>query len=64
MSMDNTSYPGRLEPGELVPLRYALDIGEVDVTAVSDGMRALPGAMLGHNAGPAVRADGGGHGRI
>ena len=63
MSMDNTSYPGRLEPSELVPLRYALDIGEVDVTAVSDGMRTLPGAM-GHNAGPAVRADGGGHGRI
>jgi hypothetical protein len=27
-------------------------------------MRALPGAMLGHNAGPAVRADGGDHGRI
>lgn len=64
MSMDNISYPGRPEPDELVPARYALDIGEIDVMAVSDGVLMLPGAMLGHNAGPAVRADGGDHGRI
>ncbi|MBY5459199.1 hypothetical protein EHI47_25230 [Rhizobium leguminosarum] len=64
MSMDNTSYPGRPEPGELAPLRYALDIGEIDVKVVSDGVLMLPGAMLGHNAAPAVRADGGDHGRI
>jgi glyoxylase-like metal-dependent hydrolase (beta-lactamase superfamily II) len=39
----------------LVPSRYALRVGEIDVMVVSDGMLSLPGAMLGHNADPAVR---------
>src|SRR5215468_4596077 len=52
--MDNTSHPGT--PDELVPLRYALKVGEIDVLVVSDGVITLPGAMLGHNADPAVRA--------
>src|SRR5262245_13302458 len=44
-------------PGhELVPSRYALKIGELDVLVVSDGVLSLPGAMLGHNVDPAVRA--------
>ena len=30
--------------------------GEIDVLVVSDGVLSLPGAMLGHNADPAVRA--------
>jgi glyoxylase-like metal-dependent hydrolase (beta-lactamase superfamily II) len=70
MSLDNTSQPsvkycadkmnakyihGRPEP-ELVPSRYALKVGEIDVMVVSDGVLSLPGAMLGHNADPAVRA--------
>ena len=70
MSLDNTSHPsvkycadvvnakyihGR--PGhELVPSRYALRVGEIDVLVVSDGVLSLPGAMLGHNVDPAVRA--------
>jgi glyoxylase-like metal-dependent hydrolase (beta-lactamase superfamily II) len=41
---------------ELVPSRYALRIGEIDVLVVSDGVLTLPGAMLAHNAAPAVRA--------
>ena len=41
---------------ELVPSRYALRVGEIDVLVVSDGVLSLPGAMLGHNADPAVRA--------
>jgi glyoxylase-like metal-dependent hydrolase (beta-lactamase superfamily II) len=41
---------------ELVPSRYALRVGEIDVMVVSDGVLSLPGAMLGHNADPAVRA--------
>src|SRR5262249_51810002 len=45
-----------LGPGELVPSRYALQIGEIDVLVVSDGVLTLPGAMLAHNADPAVRA--------
>ena len=41
---------------ELVPSRYAIRIGEIDVLVVSDGVLTLPGAMLAHNAEPAVRA--------
>ena len=40
MSMDNTSHPSRPGPDELVPSRYALRVGEIDVLVVSDG--ALP----------------------
>jgi hypothetical protein len=40
---------------ELVPSRYALNIGKIDVMVISDGVLSLPGAMLGHNADPAAR---------
>ena len=56
MSLDNTSHPGRPGLDELVPSRYALRVGEIDVLVVSDGVLSLPGAMLGHNVDPAVRA--------
>jgi hypothetical protein len=56
MSLGDTSHPGRPGPDELVPSRYALRVGEIDVIVVSDGVLSLPGAMLGHNANPAVRA--------
>ena len=46
---------GRPE-SELVPSRYALKVGAIDVLVVSDGVLSLPGAMLAHNADPAVRA--------
>jgi glyoxylase-like metal-dependent hydrolase (beta-lactamase superfamily II) len=55
MSLDNTSHPGRPGLDELVPSRYALRVGEIDVLVVSDGVLSLPGAMLAHNADPAVR---------
>ena len=54
--LDNTSHPVRPGPDELVPSRYALKVGEIDVMVVSDGVLSLPGAMLGHNVDPAVRA--------
>ncbi|MET0720184.1 MAG: MBL fold metallo-hydrolase, partial [Tardiphaga sp.] len=56
MSLDNTSRPGTRAPEELVPSRYALRIGDIEVLVVSDGVLPLPTAMLGHNAAPAVRA--------
>ena len=56
MSLGNTSHPGRSGHDELVPSRYALRVGEIDVLVVSDGVLSLPGAMLAHNADPAVRA--------
>jgi glyoxylase-like metal-dependent hydrolase (beta-lactamase superfamily II) len=40
----------------LVPSRYAVRIGDIDVLVVSDGVLPLPTAMLAHNADPAVRA--------
>src|SRR5712672_2993127 len=55
-SLENSSHPARPGPEELVPSRYALKVGEIDVIVVSDGVLPLPGAMLGHNADPAVRA--------
>jgi len=56
MSLDNTSHPGRPGPDELVPSRYAVRVGDIDVMVVSDGVLPLPGVMLGHNADAAVRA--------
>src|SRR5262245_63775342 len=56
MSLDNHATPGRPGLDELVPSRYALRVGEIDVMVVSDGVLTLPGAMLAHNADPAVRA--------
>src|SRR3984885_9541177 len=56
MSLDNISHPGRPGLDELVPSRYALRVGEIDVLVISDGVLPLPTAMLAHNVDPAVRA--------
>jgi glyoxylase-like metal-dependent hydrolase (beta-lactamase superfamily II) len=56
MSLDNTSHPGRPGPDELVPSRYALRVGEIDVLVVSDGVLSLPTVTMATNADPAVRA--------
>ena len=56
MSLENSSHPRRPGFDELVPSRYALKVGAIDVMVVSDGVLSLPGKMLGHNADPAVRA--------
>jgi hypothetical protein len=41
----------------LVPSRYALRVGEIDVLVVSDGVLSLRGAMLAHNADPGGLAE-------
>ncbi|PWU26745.1 MBL fold metallo-hydrolase [Pseudomonas sp. RW407] len=41
---------------ELVPSRYALRVGEIDVLVVSDGVLPLPTATMSTNADPAARA--------
>jgi glyoxylase-like metal-dependent hydrolase (beta-lactamase superfamily II) len=56
VSLDNASGRGRPGLDELVPSRYALNVGAIDVMVVSDGVLPLPGAMLAHNADPSVRA--------
>jgi len=53
MSLDITSYPGRPGTDELVPSRYALRVGEIDVLVISDGVFHLPAATLASNADPA-----------
>ncbi len=54
ISLDNTSSSAARD--ELVPSRYALRIGEIDVLVISDGVLPLPTTMLGHNADPTARA--------
>ncbi|PJR91044.1 MBL fold metallo-hydrolase [Brucella intermedia] len=44
-------------PEELVPSRYAVRIGDIDVLVVSDGVLPLPTEMLGYNADAASRAE-------
>ncbi|GLK83099.1 MBL fold metallo-hydrolase [Ancylobacter defluvii] len=56
MSLDIASTPVRSGPDELVPSRYAVKVGEIDVLIISDGVLPLPTKMLGHNADSAARA--------
>ena len=53
MSLDIASHPGRTGTDELVPSRYALRVGEIDVLVISDGVFHLPAATLASNADPA-----------
>ena len=55
MSLHKTSHTGTPAPSELVPSRYAVRIGEIEVLVVSDGVLPLPTKMLGHNIDQAVR---------
>ena len=48
--------PANASREELVPSRYALQVGEIEVLMVSDGVLTLPTAMLATNADSAVRA--------
>jgi len=56
MSLDITSRPGRTGTDELVPSRYALRVGEIDVLVISDGVFPLPATTLATNADPAELA--------
>ena len=51
--MNIASHPGITEHDELVPSRYALRVGEIDVLVISDGVLPLPAATLATNAEPA-----------
>jgi hypothetical protein len=56
--MDTIAKMDGIRPGldELVPSRYALKVGDIDVMVVSDGVLSLPTKMLAHDTDPAVRA--------
>jgi len=52
-SLDIASHPGRTGTDELVPSRYALRVGKIDVLMISDGVFPLAAATLATNADPA-----------
>jgi hypothetical protein len=61
MTLDKTSRPGqtgreKFKAGrdELVPSRYALRVGEIDVLVVSDGVIQISAETMAPNADPAV----------
>ncbi|HEV7305566.1 MBL fold metallo-hydrolase [Ensifer sp.] len=56
-SSGNAPRQGGRRPEELVPSRYAVQVGDIEVLVISDGVLPLPTKMLGHNADPAVRAE-------
>jgi len=55
MSLDVALHSGRSEPDELVPSRYALRIGDIDVVVISDGVVTPPAESMATNADPVVR---------
>lgn len=55
LKLDNTSRLGRPMHDELVPSRYALRVGEIDVLVISDGVLTPPSESMATNADPAVR---------
>jgi len=55
MIPDNTMHAGRSGRDELVPSRYALRVGEIDVMVISDGVVTPPAESMATNAAPAAR---------
>jgi hypothetical protein len=53
---DVALHPARTGTDELVPSRYALRVGDIDVLVISDGVLPLPAATLATNAKPAELA--------
>lgn len=56
MNLEITSIANAHGAEELVPSRYSLQVGALDVLVVSDGVLPLPTAMMAHNADPDARA--------
>lgn len=56
MTLENTSHNGlRAGHDELVPSRYALKVGDIDVLIISDGVFSLPSATMATNVDQAAR---------
>ena len=56
MNLNITPSTVRSRIDELVPSRYALRIGEIDVLIISDGVVTPPAESMATNAEPAIRA--------
>src|SRR4051794_9050574 len=50
MSLDNATHLGRPGLDELVPSRYALQVGEIEVMVISDGVLPITTSTLATNA--------------
>jgi glyoxylase-like metal-dependent hydrolase (beta-lactamase superfamily II) len=53
MSLVDISHHGRQGLDELVPSRYALRVGDIDVLVISDGVLPIPAVTMATNAGSA-----------
>jgi glyoxylase-like metal-dependent hydrolase (beta-lactamase superfamily II) len=51
----STSRPGTSEPDELVPSRYAVRVGDINVLVISDGVLTPPAESMATNANPVTR---------
>jgi len=45
MSLENTRRAGRPATQELIPSRYGVKVGEIEVLVISDGVLPLPTKM-------------------
>jgi glyoxylase-like metal-dependent hydrolase (beta-lactamase superfamily II) len=54
-SLNNTPRPGQPGPDELVPSRYAVRVGDIDVLVISDGVLEPPAESMATNADPVTR---------
>src|SRR5258705_13978576 len=50
LTADNTSRPFGPGLDELVPSRYALDVGDIEVLVISDGGLPITGRTIAYNA--------------
>jgi len=55
VGLDNTSQPGRRALDELVPSRYAMKVGEIDMLVISDGVLPIPAETIAYNVDATVR---------
>ena len=57
MSSDGTSHADAPGPDELVPSRYPLQVGDIDVMVISDGVLPIPARTMATNADSADLED-------
>ena len=56
MKLETIANPGRTDADDLVPSRYALSVGSLDVLIISDGVLPLPTETMSTNVAPDARA--------
>jgi len=56
MQLETIAKPSNEDTDDLVPSRYALSVGDLDVLVISDGVLPLPTETMATNVDPAVRA--------